>query len=319
MKITIIGAAGNIGQLLALILKIKLPHGELCLYDISSIILGIAIDLSHIPTKVKVQGVRDIKSALNKADIVIISAGVTRKPGMERSDLLNINANIIYKLMKNIADICPESLICIITNPINTLVPIAAAVLNKAGIFLNKKLFGITTLDVIRTAKFIAEVKNIPSNMFDINVIGGHSNLTILPLLSQLSDIYFTEEEIINITHRVREAGTEIVNAKGGQGSATLAMGYAASRFILSLVMALNGKNNIIECAYVESNGIYAKFFSQPLLLGKQGIIEYRSIGALSPFETCALDTLLIDLNKDISLGEDFVNKQAKKNHFCNF
>ena len=94
MKVAVLGAAGGIGQALALLLKTQLPNGtELSLYDIAPVTPGVAADLSHIPTAVKVSGFagEDPSPALVNADIVLISAGVARKPGMDRSDLFNIN------------------------------------------------------------------------------------------------------------------------------------------------------------------------------------------------------------------------------------
>ena len=97
MKIAILGAAGGIGQALGLLLKTQLPAGsELSLYDIAPLTPGVAVDLSHIPTAVKVTGFsgEDPSPALKNVDIVLISAGVARKPGMARADLFNINAGI---------------------------------------------------------------------------------------------------------------------------------------------------------------------------------------------------------------------------------
>ncbi|WWP00809.1 MAG: malate dehydrogenase [Candidatus Dasytiphilus stammeri] len=314
MKIVVLGAAGGIGQALALLLKINLPVGsELYLYDILPVILGIAADLSHIPTSVKVQGFssRDIKHALHGADIVVMCAGVARKPGMKRGDLFNVNAEIVYNLCKHISNICPQSLIGIITNPINSTVSIAAEVLKTAGVYNKNKLFGITTLDINRANTLVAELKGKILKNFKINVIGGHSRLTILPLLSQIPDIIFTANEIEMITKNIQNAGTEVVKAKAGSGSATLSMGYAALNFIISMVMALHGGKNIVECAYVEGDGKYAKFFAQPVLLGKEGIAQLKPIGPLSHFEKTCLDQMLETLRKDIKIGQEFVKQHV--------
>jgi len=87
----------------------------------------------------------------------------------------------------------------------------------------------------------------------------------------------------------------------------TLSMGQAAARFGLSLVRALQGESNVVECAYVEGDGEHARFFSQPLLLGKNGIVERKAIGTLSAFEHKAMEGMLETLKKDIQLGEEFV------------
>ncbi|MCE1699821.1 malate dehydrogenase, partial [Enterobacter hormaechei] len=122
---------------------------------------GVAADLSHIPTAVNVTGFagEDATPALVGADVVLISAGVARKPGMDRSDLFNINAGIIRNLIQQVARTCPKALIGIITNPVNTTVAIAAEVLKKEGVYDKNRLFGVTTLDIIRSNTFVAELK----------------------------------------------------------------------------------------------------------------------------------------------------------------
>ncbi len=268
MKIVLLGAAGGIGQALGLILKTQLPAGsDLSLYDIAPVTPGVAADLSHIPTAVNVNGFagEDPSQALENADIVLISAGVARKPGMDRSDLFNINAGIVKNLVSVCADTCPKALIGIITNPVNTTVAIAAEVLKQKGVYDPARLFGITTLDIIRSNTFVAEAKGVNPEDVEVPVIGGHSGVTILPLLSQ-SGFDFTDEEIASMTTRIQNAGTEVVEAKAGGGSATLSMGQAAARFGLSLVRALNGEDNVVECAYIEGLGDKERFFAQPVL-----------------------------------------------------
>jgi malate dehydrogenase len=311
MKVAVLGAAGGIGQALALLLKTQLPSGsELSLYDIAPVTPGVAVDLSHIPTAVNIKGFcgEDAKPALVGADIVLISAGVARKPGMDRSDLFNVNAGIVRNLIQQVASTCPKACIGIITNPVNTTVAIAAEVLKNAGVYDKNKLFGITTLDTIRSNTFVAELKGKQPEDIEVPVIGGHSGVTILPLLSQLSGITFSDSETEALTKRIQNAGTEVVEAKAGGGSATLSMGQAAARFGLSLVRALQGESNVVECAYVEGKGEHARFFAQPVLLGKEGISELISIGKLSTFEQQSLNSMLDILRKDIELGEQFIN-----------
>lgn len=309
MKVAVIGAAGGIGQALALLLKNHLPAGsDLALYDIAPVTPGVAADLSHIPTPVSIKGYcgEDPTPALEGADVVLISAGVARKPGMDRADLFNVNAGIVKSLAERIANVCPTACIGIITNPVNTTVPIAAEVLKKAGVYDKRKLFGITTLDVIRSETFVAELKGKNPTQVHVPVIGGHSGVTILPLLSQVDGVEFTEQEVAALTKRIQNAGTEVVEAKAGGGSATLSMGQAACRFGLSLVKALQGES-VIEYAYVEGGSEHASFFAQPIKLGKNGIEEVLSYGPLSDFEKAALDGMLETLNKDIEIGVEFV------------
>ncbi|WP_323839420.1 malate dehydrogenase [Photorhabdus africana] len=311
MKVAVLGAAGGIGQALALLLKTQLPSGsELSLYDIAPVTPGVAVDLSHIPTEVKIKGFagEDATPALEGANVVLISAGVARKPGMDRSDLFNVNAGIVRNLVEQVAKTCPKSLIGIITNPVNTTVAIAAEVLKKAGVYDKNRLFGVTTLDVIRSNTFVAELKGKKPQEIEVPVIGGHSGVTILPLLSQIPGVSFTDEELAALTKRIQNAGTEVVEAKAGGGSATLSMGQAAARLGLSLVRGLQGESDVVECAYVEGEGKYARFFAQPVRLGKNGVEERLNIGELSDFEQKALEDMLDVLRKDIELGEKFIN-----------
>jgi malate dehydrogenase len=311
MKVVVLGAAGGIGQALGLLLKTQLPNGtELSLYDIAPVTPGVAADLSHIPTAVKVSGFagEDPSPALVNADIVLISAGVARKPGMDRSDLFKINAGIVKNLVSVCADTCPKALIGIITNPVNTTVAIAADVLKKKGVYDPARLFGITTLDIIRSSTFVAEVNGVNPEDVSVPVIGGHSGITILPLLSQ-SGFDFDEASAASMTKRIQNAGTEVVEAKAGGGSATLSMGQAAAKFGLSLVRALNGEEGVIECTYVEGSGDRARFFAQPVLLGKNGVEKILGFGDLSAFEEKTLNAALETLRSDIKIGEDFVSQ----------
>lgn len=310
MKVAVLGAAGGIGQALALLLKTQLPAGsKLSLYDIAPVTPGVAVDLSHIPTAVEIKGFagEDPTPALVGADVVLISAGVARKPGMDRSDLFNINAGIVRNLIEKVAVTCPKALVGIITNPVNTTVAIAAEVLKKAGVYDKNRLFGVTTLDVIRSETFIAELKGLNAADVKINVIGGHSGVTILPLLSQVAGVTFTAEEVASLTKRIQNAGTEVVEAKAGGGSATLSMGQAACRFGMSLVRGLQGEANVVECAYVGGGSEHAQFFAQPVLLGKNGIEKVLPYGEVSAFEASARDAMLDTLKADITLGVDFV------------
>jgi malate dehydrogenase len=310
MKVAVLGAAGGIGQALSLLLKTQLPAGtELALYDVAPVVPGVAVDLSHIPTDVKVEGFGkdDLAKALSGSDIVLVPAGVPRKPGMDRSDLFNINAGIVRNLVDGVADNCPEACVCIITNPVNTTVAIAAEALKAKGVYNKNKLFGVTTLDVIRAETFVGNLRDLNPANVHVPVIGGHSGTTILPLLSQVEGVEFTDEEVASLTTRIQNAGTEVVEAKAGGGSATLSMGQAAARFCLSLVSAMRGEN-VVEYTYVETNSDDAQFFSHPVRLGKNGVEEILPYGELSDFEQKAKESMLEGLRGDIKLGVEFVN-----------
>ena len=317
MKLTLLGAAGGIGQTLALLLKLRLPIGtELALYDISPVTPGVAVDISHIATSVKAVGYageESLAAALKDAHMVLITAGVARKPGMTRADLFNINGNIIKNLVEKVAEVCPDACVGIVSNPINTLVPLAAEVLRKKGVYDKRKLFGVSTLDVVRAKSFVSELKEKHAETVKVPVIGGHSGPTILPLLSQaLSEgrkIEFTQEEIESLTHRIQNAGTEVVEAKAGGGSATLSMAEAGARFAVAVFKALLGED-CVRYAYVESkkDSGYPEFFAHPVRFGLTGVEEILPIGQLSEYEKEKLKALEEVLEADIKLGKDFVN-----------
>jgi malate dehydrogenase len=312
MKVCVLGAAGGIGQPLSLLLKLQLPAGsELALYDVAPFTPGVAVDLSHIPTDVCVTGYvgDDDAAAMQDADIVVIPAGVPRKPGMTRDDLFNVNAGIVKKLIGTGTKACPNACFAIVTNPVNSTVPIAAEILKAAGVYDKRKLFGVTTLDVIRSNTFVAQTVGKSTAEVNVNVIGGHSGVTILPLLSSIPGVELSQAEIEALTPRIQEAGTEVVEAKAGAGSATLSMAQAAARFTLSLVAALNGEG-VIECCYVQTGDDTSSFHAQPVKLGKDGVESIPQIPPLSDYEQKVLDEMRAILDGNISKGIEFANAQ---------
>ena len=312
MKVCVLGAAGGIGQPLSLLLKLQLPAGsELALYDVAPFTPGVAVDLSHIPTDVRVSGYAgdEVESALQDADIVVIPAGVPRKPGMTRDDLFNVNAGIVKTLIGAGARACPNACFAVVTNPVNSTVPIAAEVLKAAGVYDKRKLFGITTLDVIRSNTFVAQTVGKSTDEVNVNVIGGHSGVTILPLLSSIPGVELSQADIEALTPRIQEAGTEVVEAKAGAGSATLSMAQAAARFTLSLVSALNGEA-VTECCYVQIGDDTSSFHAQPVVLGRDGVDSIPPVPPLSDYEQKLLDELHTVLDGNISKGIEFANAE---------
>ncbi len=310
MKVCVLGAAGGIGQPLSLLLKLQLPAGsELSLYDVAPFTPGVAVDLSHIPSDVAVSGFvgDDVEAAMADADIVVIPAGVPRKPGMTRDDLFNVNAGIVRKLVGAGAKACPNACYAIVTNPVNSTVPIAAEVLKAAGVYNKRKVFGVTTLDVIRSNTFVAELVGKSCDDVNVNVIGGHSGVTILPLLSSIEGVELTQEQIEALTPRIQEAGTEVVEAKAGAGSATLSMAQAAARFTSSLVAAMNGAD-VTECCYVQTGDDTTSFHAQPVNLGKDGVESIPALPALSDYEKKLLDEMADVLNGNIAKGIEFAS-----------
>lgn len=314
-KVAVLGAAGGIGQPLALLIKMSPLVSALHLYDIANV-KGVAADLSHCNTPSKVldfTGPAELANCLKEVDVVVIPAGVPRKPGMTRDDLFNINANIVKTLIEAVADNCPDALIHIISNPVNSTVPIAAEVLKQKGVYNPKKLFGVSTLDVVRANTFVAQKKGLKLIDVDVPVVGGHAGITILPLLSKTRpSTTFTDKEVEELTARIQNAGTEVVEAKAGAGSATLSMAYAAARFVESSLRALDGDADVYECSFIQSDLNELPFFASRVKLGKEGVEDVISadLQGLTEFEEKALEALKPELRASIEKGVAFVHKQ---------
>jgi len=307
-KVAVLGAAGGIGQPLGLLLKMNPNVKELALFDIVNT-PGVAADLSHISTPAKVTGYTgndELGDCLKGCDVVLIPAGVPRKPGMTRDDLFNTNASIIATLAQGCAEHCPEAKVGIIANPVNSTLPITVEMFKRAGVYNPKKLFGVTTLDVLRAECFVSEAQGWDVQGTKVTVVGGHAGTTILPLLSQVDGAVWNADQLGKLTHRIQFGGDEVVQAKDGAGSATLSMAVAAARFGDELIRAQNGEKGIVTCTMVESNVTSAPYFASPVELGPDGVEKVHGLGELSEFEKQGLEAMLPDLEKQIQKGIDF-------------
>ncbi|CCU97443.1 Hypothetical allergen [Malassezia sympodialis ATCC 42132] len=255
----------------------------------------------------------DLEKALEGAEVILIPAGVPRKPGMTRDDLFNTNASIVRDLAKAAAKVAPKAHMLIISNPVNSTVPIVAEVFKKAGVYDPKRLFGVTTLDVTRASTFLSGLAGSNPDDTKVPVIGGHSGVTIVPLLSQAQQgsSISAGEQYEKLVHRIQFGGDEVVKAKDGAGSATLSMAYAAAVFANSLLKALNGEKGVKECAFVESPlfADKAKFFASPIELGTEGVASIPALPQLSAEEQKLVDACLPDLAKNISKGVNWANE----------
>lgn len=288
---------------------------HLALYDVQGT-AGVAADLSHIDSPAAVSahtGDAELGAALHAAALVVIPAGVPRKPGMTRDDLFAINAGIVAGLTAACARYCPKALIAIISNPVNSTVPIAAETLKRAGVYDPRRLFGVTTLDVVRARTFVAEAVGAARGSVDVPVVGGHAGATILPLISQATPrVTLPDATLAALTARIQDAGTEVVQAKAGKGSATLSMAYAAARFASSCLAALAGATGVVECAYVECHDAPggAPFYARRVEIGPEGVSRYLPIGPLSAAEQAAVAGAHGELVAQIEKGVEFVAKK---------
>lgn len=324
VKAVVAGASGGIGQPLSLLLKNSPLVDELALYDVVNT-PGVAADLSHISSKAVVTGYlpKDdgLKAAFTGADIVVIPAGIPRKPGMTRDDLFKINAGIVKGLIEGVAQYAPKAYILVISNPVNSTVPIAAEVLKKAGVFDPKKLFGVTTLDVVRAETFVASITGEKEpHKLTIPVIGGHSGETIVPLFSQAQpSVNIPSDKLDALVNRVQFGGDEVVKAKDGAGSATLSMAFAGFRFAEAVLKAAKGESGIVEPSYVYLPGVPGgeeiaktvgvEFFSVPIELGANGVEKAIDVvSKANDAEKKLLEAAYKGLQDNIAKGIDFAN-----------
>merc|ERR1712054_398844 len=168
VKAVVAGASGGIGQPLSLLLKSS-PHiDELALYDVVNT-PGVAADLSHISSPAVVKG--------------YLPANDGAKAAFKDADIIVINAGIVKGLIETAAEVAPKAFILVISNPVNSTVPIAAEVLKAKNVFNPQRLFGVTTLDIVRAETFVAEIiGEAQPQKLTIPVVGGHSGATIIPL-----------------------------------------------------------------------------------------------------------------------------------------
>lgn len=311
-KVAILGAAGGIGQSLSMLMKMNPLVSVLHLYDVVNA-PGVTADVSHMDTGAVVRGFLgqpQLAAALTGMDLVIIPAGVPRKPGMTRDDLFKINAGIVKTLCEGVAKSCPNAIVNLISNPVNSTVPIASEVFKKTGTYDPKRLLGVTKLDVVRANTFVAEVLGLDPREVDVPVVGGHAGVTILPLLSQVKPpSAFTQEETEYLTNRIQNGGTEVVEAKAGAGSATLSMAFAAAKFADACLRGLRGDAGVIECAFVESQVTELPFFATKVRLGRTGAEEIYQLGPLNEYERIGLGKAKEELAGSIEKGVTFIKK----------
>ncbi|KAJ1782201.1 hypothetical protein LPJ59_006871, partial [Coemansia sp. RSA 2399] len=322
VSVAILGAAGGIGQPLSLLLKLNTNVTKLHLYDIVNV-PGVAADISHVATNSEVKwfmGAEQLADAVSGVDLVVIPAGVPRKPGMTRDDLFKINAGIVKGLVEAVADNSPKAIIGVISNPVNSTVPIAAEVLKAKGVYDPRRLFGVTTLDVVRASRFVRDIRpDIDATTLRIPVVGGHSGPTIVPLLSLASTkLELTAKEVEDLTFRIQFGGDEVVKAKDGAGSATLSMAYAGARFADSIMRAINGES-VVEPTFIplaadpegakQIRALAAadlEFFAVPVELGPGGvkaIVQFPSVDNVTAFERKVLSAAIDALDANISTG----------------
>ena len=272
-KISIIGA-GNVGATTAHLAALK-GLGDIVLVDVvDGVPQGKGLDiLESLPVErksVRVLGGTSYDSIAH-SDLVVITAGLARKPGMSRDDLLVKNAEIVSEVSKHVRQYAPEAIVIVVSNPLDAMVHVAAA----AG-FPSRKVIGMAgVLDSIRFATFIAEAAGVSVDNVQTLVLGGHGD-QMIPLTSCARiaglplETFLTKEQIETIVERTKNGGIEIVNYLE-TGSAY----YAPAASVVEMIEAiLHDKKKILPCAcWLEGEyGFSGVFIGVPAVLGRKGV-----------------------------------------------
>jgi len=293
-KLTVVGS-GNVGATAAFLAAYK-ELGDIVLLDVvEGIPQGKALDMYEaspiLGYDANVKGTQDYADTAN-SDLVIITAGIARKPGMSRDDLLAINVKIVAEVTKNIVQYSPECVIVVVTNPLDAMVYTAKQV---SG-FSRKRVIGMAgVLDSSRMRSFIAQKLNVSIADVSALVLGGHGDSMVpLPRYSTVGGIPLPEllspEEIEEVSERTAQGGAEIVQLLK-TGSAFYAPGAAVVEMAEAI---LKDQNRILPCAaWLEGEyGIDNYFMGVPCKLGgggMEGVIELD----LNAKEKAAMQTSL--------------------------
>ena len=285
-KISLIGA-GQIGGTLAHLIGIKELVDEVVLFDVANgIAKGKALDIAQSSAvdgfNVKFSGTDDYKD-IKDSDVIIITAGVPRKPGMSRDDLLGINLKIIKQVANGIKENAPNAFIICITNPLDVMV----MALQKFSNLPAKKIVGMAgILDSSRFKLFLSLELNVPVREIDAMVMGGHGDTMVpmprftkvsgKPLLDLVKEGKITKERLEEINQRTRDGGAEIVKylEKGSAFYAPAASGIQMAEAYL------NNEKKLLPCA-VQLNGEYGVnnvYAGVPVILGKDGVEKIEQI-----------------------------------------
>ncbi len=287
-KITIVGA-GFVGATTAHWLAER-ELGDIVLLDIpatETMPKGKALDLEEAGPVVgydtKITGTTDYADTKD-SDIVVVTAGVARKPGMTREDLVGTNQKIITDVANNIAATSPNTIVIVVTNPLDTMAYLAYKILSQHGFTKNRVMGQAGVLDSARMRTFIAQELGVSVQNTHAFVLGGHGD-EMVPLVrySTVAGIPITEllppERVEAIVQRTRQGGAEIVNLLK-TGSAYYAPGAAVAEMVEAI---LKDRKLILPCAaYLEGEyGLTDMYFGVPVKLGRNGIEEIIQIKLL--------------------------------------
>jgi malate dehydrogenase len=273
-KITVIGA-GNVGASVAQLLLAQ-HLGDVVMVDIADgLARGKALDLNQSGPVLgftgKAQGASGFENSVN-SDIIVVTSGSPRKPGMSRDDLLKINVRIVHEVVGHAAAASPDAVIIVVTNPLDAMAYTAWKVSN----FPKQRVVGMAgILDSARFRWFIADALNVSPLVVDTLVLGGHGD-EMVPCLSlarvagvPLADL-LPPEQLAGLVERTRQGGGEIVKLLQ-TGSAYYAPAASAVRMVASI---LHDEKAILPCAAVLEGeyGYTGLVLGVPVVLGRNGV-----------------------------------------------
>tara|TARA_A100001011_G_scaffold258017_1_gene266306 strand:+ start:756 stop:1721 length:966 start_codon:yes stop_codon:yes gene_type:complete len=285
-KISLIGA-GQIGGTLAHLIGIKELVNEVVLFDVvSGVAKGKALDIAQSSSvdgfNVKFLGSDDYKD-IQDSDVIIITAGIPRKPGMSRDDLLGINLKIIKQVAEGVKHNAPNAFVICITNPLDVMV---MAFQKFSGLPANKVVGMAGILDSSRFKLFLSLELNVPVKEIDAMVMGGHGDTMVpmprftkvsgKPLLDLVKEGKISPERLEEINQRTRDGGAEIVKflEKGSAFYAPAASGVQMAEAYL------NDEKRLLPCA-IQLNGEYGVknvYAGAPAIIGKNGVEKIEQI-----------------------------------------
>jgi len=284
MKVTVVGAGGNVGSTVALsvaqrdfakeVIAVDLERkdGDKTFYPSK----GRGLDqwqvspISLFDTRIK--GTTDYADTAN-SDVCVITAGVPRRPGMSRDDLLSINANIVKSVTEQLIKYSPDTIIIVVSNPLDVMVQVAK---DASGLPFEKVMGMAGILDTARYRAFIAEELDVSPKDIQALLMGGHGDTMVpLPRFTTLSGMpitqFISDERLEEIVTRAKKGGGELVGLMGT--SAWYAPGAAAAQMVEAILL---DQNRIFPvCAHIDGQyGIDDLYIGVPVKLGKGGIKE---------------------------------------------
>ena len=278
MKVTIVGA-GNVGASCAEYILIKQIAKEVILLDIKDgFAEGKALDLTQTTStlgfKSKVLGVTNEYEKTSNSDVVVITSGIPRKPGMTREELIGINAGIVKSVSENLLKFSPNAIIIVVSNPMDTM----TYLVNKSFNIPKNRIIGMGgILDSSRFKTYISKSSGYPQHQIEAMVIGGHGDTTMIPLTSLakcnnelLTDI-LSEDKIIKIVSDTMVGGATLTKLLGT--SAWYAPGASVSYLVNAIV---NDTKEVLPCSvFLEGEyGVKDLCIGVPVKIGKNGFEE---------------------------------------------